>query len=144
MAVAPFVLGSGVAAFWLDDPRWGVLFAWFALVGWSTMIVHGMLTRIVPFLVWFHRFSQHVGKPGVPNLRQILPDSRARVGLVLHMLSLVLGVVAIVLRSEWLTMAAGVALAATGVSLFTALIRAVRMPAFVAVQYVSESQSTTS
>ncbi len=31
-------------------------------------IVHGMLTRIVPFLVWLHRFAPRIGEIRVPSL----------------------------------------------------------------------------
>lgn len=131
MCVSPLVLVSAITALVRDDPRWSVLVAWLALVGWSSMIVHGMLTRIVPFLIWFHRYSRHVGKPGVMTMRQILPDERARFGLVLHVASLVVGIGAISLRSEALVTLAGACLIATGITLFVTLVRALRAPPFV-------------
>ena len=33
-----------------------------------------MLYKIVPFLIWFHRFSTLVGKVKVPLLKDVLPE----------------------------------------------------------------------
>jgi hypothetical protein len=123
LAVAPLALATGVASDFLDEPRWVVLFGWLALVGWATTIVHGMLTRIVPFLVWFHRYSRLVGTVGTPSMRDLLPERRARVGLVLHVGTTAVGALAIALGSRALTVAAGIGLTATGVALFVTLVR---------------------
>lgn len=123
LAVAPLVLATGLAGYFLDEPRWVVLFGWLALVGWATTIVHGMLTRIVPFLVWFHRYSRLVGTVGTPSMRDLLPERRARVGLLLHVGTTLVGALAIGLGSRVLTIAAGVGLAVTGISLFVTLVR---------------------
>lgn len=61
------------ASFFLTkDPRWQVLFEWVAIWGWAGLIMQGMLSRIVPFLVWFHRFSARVGLEPVPSMRSML------------------------------------------------------------------------
>lgn len=125
MGVAPLVLASAIAGALLDDPRWVVLFGWLALVGWATVIVHGMLTRIIPFLVWFHRYSRVVGQPGVPSMRELLPDARARVGLALHAGTAVVGALAIVTQIKALGVAAGLGLVATGVAMLITFARAV-------------------
>jgi hypothetical protein len=131
MATAPLVLAAGVAGFFLDDPRFVQLFGWLALVGWATMIVHGMLTRIVPFLAWFHRYSKHLGEPGNPSMRELLPDARARIGLVLHAGTAVVGALAIWTQWRALGVAAGLGLVATGAAMLIAFVRVLRfrMPA---------------
>jgi hypothetical protein len=123
LALAPLVLVTAVLGFFLDDPRFVVLFGWLALVGWSAMIVHGMLTRIVPFLVWFHRYSHDVGAD-TPSMRELLPDRRARVGLVLHGLTVVVGALAIALQQPALVVAAGVGLVATAAAMVASFVRA--------------------
>src|SRR5690606_25100302 len=75
LVAAPITLSLALLALLLDDPRWAVLFGWFAVWGWAGAIVLGMLTRIVPFLVWFHRFSALVGKVPVPPMRRMIPDA---------------------------------------------------------------------
>ena len=129
LATAPLVLAAGVAAFISNDPRMPVLFGWLALVGWASLIVHGMLTRIVPFLVWFHRYSKQVGLADIPAMRTLLPDRRARVGLVLHVATALVGVLAIVLQRPSLTVAAGLGLCATGLAMFVSFVRALLHPA---------------
>jgi cbb3-type cytochrome oxidase subunit 1 len=117
LACGPFVLVAAALAFTLDHPRWPVLFGWLALWGWAGTIVHGMLGRIVPFLVWFHRFSPRVGAERVPSMRELLPDRRQHVALGLHLLALGLGTGAAGTGDATLATAAGLAVAATGVAL---------------------------
>lgn len=124
--VAPVCGIVAVVAFFAPDPRWSVLLGWLALFGWAGMLVHGMLERIVPFLVWLHRFAPRAGEPGVPSARALLPDVWARCNFMLHVATLVVGALAIALRSDLLARCAGVLLAATGLALFTALANAAR------------------
>jgi hypothetical protein len=119
--VAPVCGIVAVVAYAAPDPRWGVLLGWLALFGWAGMIVHGMLGRIVPFLVWLHRFAPRAGEPGVPSARGLLPDAWTRRSFALHATTLAVGALAIALRSDPLARAAGVLLLATGLSLFAAL-----------------------
>jgi len=114
---------GALAAVLADDSRWPVLFGWLVVWGWAGLIVHGMLTRIVPFLVWFHRFSALVGRAPVPPMRRLLPDSFARTGLGLHLATLLAGAAALGLGSSLLTRIAGVGLALTGVSLAASILR---------------------
>jgi len=116
----------GIASAFADDFRYPVLFGWTVLFGWAGMIVHGMLTRIVPFLVWFHRFSALVGKAPVPPMRQLLPESHSRIGFGTHLTTLGLGVVAIITGADLVARATGAGLVLTGVALFLSLLRVLR------------------
>jgi hypothetical protein len=111
------------------DPRWPILLVFLAAWGWAGAIVHGMLGRIISFLVWFHRFSHLVGKVPVPSMRKILPERHVKTSFWLHAASLVLGSAAILAGDGLLARATGLALAATAVSLAAAMVRALRMPA---------------
>ena len=108
------------------DLRWPVLLGWLALWGWAGAIVHGMLGRIVSFLVWFHRYSPLIGKVPVPSMRKLLPERHVRLGFVLHASSVALGAAAIVFGTDVLAWLCGVALIGTGASLAAALIRTLR------------------
>ncbi|MFZ2542208.1 MAG: hypothetical protein WAW75_10635 [Gallionella sp.] len=44
------------------------------LLGFAMSLTHGMLYKIVPFLVWFHLFRGGV-KSGVPNMKKIIPET---------------------------------------------------------------------
>lgn len=122
LAMAPLTGLCAAAAYLSPAPQWGVLFGWLALWGWAGMIVHGMLTRIVPFLVWFHRFAPLVGRVAVPSVKGLLPDRRTRVGFALHVASVATGAAAILSHDAVLTRLAGLLLLATALSLGASLI----------------------
>lgn len=124
LALAPIVPALATLTLACDEPRWPVLLGWVAIWGWAGAIVHGMLTRIVPFLVWFHRFAARAGLEPVPSMRELWPDRRVRLGLALHLGALGLGVLAILTQWDPLARATGAALAATGVSLAWGLVGA--------------------
>jgi len=117
---------AAAAALAQPQPRWSLLFGWVAIWGWAGMIVHGMLTRIVPFLVWFHRFAHVAGRVPVPSLRGLLPDAWTRLGLALHLASLVAGAAAILSGLDLLARGAGLLLMATGAQLAHSLIHVLR------------------
>jgi hypothetical protein len=110
----------------LADPRASLAVGWLAIWGWAGMIVHGMLLRIVPFLVWFHRFSPALGKVPVPSLRTLLPDPWMRLGFALHLSSVLAGVAAIASGADWLTRLTGLLLIATAMQLLYALVHVLR------------------
>ena len=85
--------------------------------GWAGAVVHGMLTRIVPFLVWFHRCAPHVGKIPIPSTRELMPDRAVAFGFWLHLLALFVGASAIATGSPWPWRAFGALLLVTGLHL---------------------------
>jgi hypothetical protein len=89
------------------------------------MIIHGMLTRIVPFLVWFHRFASLVGEVPVPSTRSLLPDRWTRLGFGLHLASVVAGVAGIASGAGLLIQLTGLLVLATALSLGRSLIHVV-------------------
>ena len=123
LACAPVALALAVATARLDDPRWPVALGWVVLWGWAGLIAHGMSCRIIPFLVWFHRFSPLVGVVPVPTMRQLLPDARVRLALWLHAAAVVTGTIGIVADVEPVTRLAGALLAAAGLTLAANLLR---------------------
>lgn len=69
------VLATGLGlAFAFDlivGPRFGLAYAVLALGGWISLMVTGMMLKIVPFLVWYRVYSPHVGRRPVPALAQL-------------------------------------------------------------------------
>jgi len=126
LACAPMVGMAALATNFSAEPRWGLLFGWLALWGWAGMIVHGMLYRIVPFLVWFHRFAPRVGFEPVPSARGLLSDRRTEIGLGLHLASVVVGAWAILGGGDGAARAAGLLLLATAASLGLSLVHVAR------------------
>ena len=43
------------------------------ILGFALSLMHGMLYKIIPFLVWFHLFRGGM-KSGVPNMKEIIPE----------------------------------------------------------------------
>jgi hypothetical protein len=114
------------AAMSLPDPRWQLLFGWVAIWGWAAMIMHGMLSRILPFLVWFHRYSARVGLEPVPSMRSLLPQRRIFTGFVLHLGSFLLGVAAILVQTDILAQLTGVVLVFASISLGSMLLHVLK------------------
>ncbi|MBW2228905.1 MAG: hypothetical protein JRH17_00860 [Deltaproteobacteria bacterium] len=116
------------AAFWHSSPQLDLLFGWFALWGWAGMIMHGMLTRIVPFVYWLSRCAPLVGRVRVRSVRKLLPDAWTRRGFAIHLASLGLGAAAIL--SGWAVLArlTGLSLVIVGLWLGRSLLHVVRQP----------------
>jgi len=51
---------------------------WFFIMGFVSFLIIGHLYKIVPFLVWFERFSPLVGKERVPMLADMTPKKEAK------------------------------------------------------------------
>ena len=72
------------------DEVFSYLFATVFILGFAVAITNGMLYKIVPFLIWLHRFSALVGKVKTPTMKEIVPDSPARKQFYLFVLCLLI------------------------------------------------------
>lgn len=133
LLVAPLVLAVAALSWQGESPQAPVLLGWLAVWGWAGLIVHGMLSRIVPFLVWFHRLSPLVGRVPIPPMRRLWPGRALRLGLLAHGAA-----VALVAAgawspawppSAWLMRAGGILLILAGAALGWGLWRTLRTPA---------------
>lgn len=75
-------------------PTFTVMLGVLTIVGAALSIVNGMLYRIVPFLAWYHLYSEAGASPHVPHLKDYLAESRQRTQLALHVAAIVLLVAA--------------------------------------------------
>ncbi|MBI5331534.1 MAG: hypothetical protein HZB71_13110 [Betaproteobacteria bacterium] len=90
----------------------GLLF----LAGFALSVVNGMLYKIVPFLAWFHLQAQRgLMTPGLPGMKDYLPDRRARRQFRLHLAALACLAPAPYL--PWMAWPGGLLLAASGLAL---------------------------
>lgn len=74
---AAATLGGVVALAPLGAPWWDrvrLVYGLVALPGFLGTIVVGQLYKIVPFLVWLHRFSAYVGLKQVPAASELCPE----------------------------------------------------------------------
>jgi len=126
LGAAMLLIPLAAAAVLLPEPHWQMLFGWIAIWAWAGMIMHGMLSRIVPFLVWFHRYSARVGLEPVPSMRSLLSQQRIKYGFVLHLSSVILGVCAIMTQMNILAQLTGFLLLVTAINLAAMLLHVLR------------------
>lgn len=67
------VLLLGVSYLIFQSDKLLLLFGWFLFFGYIGNIITGHLYKIVPFLVWYQKFSPLIGKQKVPMLGDMVP-----------------------------------------------------------------------
>jgi hypothetical protein len=90
-------------------------YAILALFGVLCFAILGMLYKILPFLVWFHRYGPFVGRGRVPSLADMLSQRIQVAGYYLHVLGVLIASAASVLGH---TRCARMAAALIAVSVF--------------------------
>ncbi len=75
---------------------------WLLFFGFFGFAITGHIYKIVPFLVWFERFSPLVGKEKVPMLADMVPPKSSHAQFVFCALGVSLVTVAILLQDETL------------------------------------------
>ena len=70
------------------------------LLGFLTPIITAHLYKIIPFLVWFHRFAPLVGKQKVPMLADMVTIKSSDFGFVFYFVGFVLSLIAFSLSSD--------------------------------------------
>lgn len=99
MGAGPICLLAGAGTAFLDAPKWPMIYGYAVVLAWAGTLVRGMLTRIVPFLVWLHRCAPLVGKVKVPSAKDLLTERQVAIGFWLHVASLFAGAAAISLEA---------------------------------------------
>ncbi len=101
-------------SYWLTNKEEFLLAGgWFLVVGFFGYLINGHLYKIVPFLVWFERYSPLVGKQKVPMLHEMLPKRLANFEFFFSTVGLVVAGVGILIGSSDL-FSGGVTLLITG------------------------------
>lgn len=103
------------------------LFGFLFLAGFAVSIVNGMFYKIVPFMVWLHRFSLLIGKPNVPLLKDISPDKNARIQWKIYMGSVFLLLLGIISNMDPIIRAGGLVFLISSTYLFFNLLKAATM-----------------
>jgi hypothetical protein len=126
MTLAPMCLVLGALSAWTSWEWTPRLYGMVVLWGWAGTLVHGMLMRVVPFLVWLHWCAPRVGEAGVPSARELLPDRLVTVGAGLHAFTFISGAAGAVLNEQLAWRVFGAGLAITGAWLIFVLASTVR------------------
>ncbi|MCP3669532.1 MAG: hypothetical protein GY814_03695 [Gammaproteobacteria bacterium] len=88
----------------LQQQEWQMLLGAMVILGFAISLINGMLYKIIPFLIWVHLSirvtEQKLSRRMVPNIKKMIPDTRARFQFWLHLFALVL-FLATTFRPEW-------------------------------------------
>jgi hypothetical protein len=84
-----------IATPWLAIEHLETITVMIFMLGFAMSVMHGMLYKIVPFLVWFHLFRGGM-LVGVPNMKEIITEPRMWRHLWLHR-----GTLAVALFAPW-------------------------------------------
>ena len=81
---------------------WLHVSVWFFMVGFIGFLINGHLYKIVPFLVWFERFSPLVGKEKVPMLHEMYPKEQSNMMFWYSSIGTLLGAVGLLFESDYI------------------------------------------
>ena len=73
---------------------------WLLFYGFFAFLITGHIYKIIPFLVWFERFSPLVGKQKVPMLADMVPYKSSQAQFVFSAIGVVLVTLAILFESN--------------------------------------------
>lgn len=94
-----------------------MVLAWFGMVGFVLFMIVGHLYKIIPFLVWYERFSLHVGKKKVPMLADMVPTKSANLQFIFNALGILVVAFGIFIKIN-LIFKVGVVFLTIGVMIF--------------------------
>ena len=95
-----FILGIGVVYLFVPNTVLFLSMGWLVLFGYITFMISGHLYKIVPFLVWYQKFSPLIGKRKVPMLKDMVPEKGATMQFVLTAIGVLIGALAIILQNN--------------------------------------------
>jgi hypothetical protein len=96
--VVSLILGIGYIIF--DNERLLLGAGYLTLLGFIAFVIIGHLYKIVPFLVWYQRFSPLIGKQKVPMLADMVPAWSAKFGFGYNTTGVVITTIAIISGSN--------------------------------------------
>lgn len=73
---------------------------WLFFFGFLAFLITGHIYKIIPFLVWYEKFSPLVGKQKVPMLVDMVPKNSAQAQLVFCVTGVVVVAVAILIQND--------------------------------------------
>lgn len=99
---------------------------WLMITGFFGSLITGHLYKIVPFLIWFERFSPLVGKQKIPMLADIVPKKSANTQLIFSVIGISISTFGILIGSDLLFKAGVSSLIIGAVFLLQSLIYMIR------------------
>ncbi|MBF0128160.1 MAG: hypothetical protein HQM02_13245, partial [Magnetococcales bacterium] len=96
------------------DERLRYLFGLLYVLGWVASVMTGMLHKIIPFLVWFHRFSNLAGLQEIPMMDDLSPLRAVNAQVYLHGGLVLTFALAILTGWDWAVRLGGIGLLGVG------------------------------
>ena len=90
----------GVSYFIMGREELLLASAWLLFFGFFGFLITGHIYKIIPFLVWFERFSSLVGKQKVPMLADMVPYKSSQAQMIFSAVGVLLVTLAIVFQSD--------------------------------------------
>jgi len=89
----------GVIYFITQSERFLLAFMWVLFSGFFAFLITGHIYKIIPFLVWFEKFSPLVGKQKVPMLADMVPYKSSQAQFVFCAVGVVLVTLALLFQN---------------------------------------------
>jgi len=93
-------LGLGALYFISANETLLLASGWLLFYGFFAFLITGHIYKIIPFLVWFEKFSPLVGKQKVPMLADMVPFKSSQAQFIFSAIGVVLVTMAILLQSN--------------------------------------------
>jgi hypothetical protein len=121
------ILGLWLSTGWLPSDEFAARLAFgygvLALLGWVSAMIIGLMYKIIPFLVWHHRYSDLIGLRSVPAAAQILGESTPRMEFWLLYAGIAMTVTGVIFASWLLVQVGTLVLALAGLTFAVAVCR---------------------
>ena len=83
-----------------DREEFLIASTWILFYGFFAFLITGHIYKIIPFLVWFERFSPLVGKQKVPMLADMVPYKSSQAQFIFSAIGIVLIAIAIITKTD--------------------------------------------
>ncbi len=83
-----------------DREEFLIASTWILFYGFFAFLITGHIYKIIPFLVWFERFSPLVGKQKVPMLADMVPYKSSQAQFIFSAIGVVLIAIAIITKTD--------------------------------------------
>lgn len=77
-----------------------LIYGYMIIFGYLSMLIVGQMYKIVPFLVWYHKYSSKVGIEKVPMLKEMFNEKFAGYGMYLMIAAIFGSIYSLTFRSE--------------------------------------------
>jgi len=92
----------GLCYFFCDKENFLLASMWLFFFGFFGFLITGHIYKIIPFLVWFEKFSPLVGKQKVPMLADMVPFKSSQAQFIFCAIGVILVTLAILFTSQTL------------------------------------------